>query len=107
MKATPHLVVAGLISLIAIAVTVGPLTTGGGDYPIVNTDPKVSGPVPEVVPASVALTHLVEGADRMPVDSPFTLRKSGVIRGPRIGLPPPPPLDLPEPPMLPLVEVSP
>ena len=43
----------------------------------------------------------------MPEDNPFTLRRSGVVRGPRIGLPPPPPLDLPQPPLLPLVEDTP
>jgi hypothetical protein len=40
----------------------------------------------------------------MPVDSPFTLHKTNKVSGPRIGLPPPPPLDLPFPPLLPLVE---
>lgn len=101
-KVTPHLVVAGAILLIALVITVGPLLSGAGSYPVERTDPKVATPAAAVVPATVATDPLVAGIDRMPVDSPFTLRKTGVTRGPRIGMPPPPPLDLPVPPLLPL-----
>lgn len=102
IKVTPHLLVAGAIVLVALAITLGPLMTGSGSYPIERTDPKVATPAAGVIPASAATDPLVGSTDRMPVDSPFTLRKTGVTRGPRIGLPPPPPLDLPVPPLLPL-----
>lgn len=101
-KVTPHVLVAGAILLVALVITVGPLMTGAGSYPIERTDPKVATPAAAVVPATTATEPLVAGIDRMPVDSPFTLRKTGITRGPRIGLPPPPPLDLPVPPLLPL-----
>ncbi len=101
-KVTPHLLVAGVIVLIALLVTVGPLLGGAGSYPIERTDPKVATPPAAIVPATVAIDPLVAGIERMPVDSPFTLRKTGITRGPRIGMPPPPPLDLPVPPLLPM-----
>ncbi len=102
MKLTPHLAVAGAIVLVALAITFGPLVTGPGDFPITTTDPKVATPAAPIYPATSALDPLVAGAERMPTDNPFTLRKTGKTRGPRIGLPPPPPLDLPLPPILPL-----
>lgn len=106
VKPTPHLIAAGVISLIAMALAVGPLTTGPGDHPIVNTDPRVVTPALQVVPATVALDPVVvQDHDGMPTENPFTLRKSGRTYGPRIPLPPPPPLDLPPPPLLPLAEV--
>ncbi len=102
IKITPHLAVAGGIVLVALAITVGPLVTGPGDFPITTTDPKVATPAAPIYPATAALDPLVDGVDRMPTDNPFTLRKTGKTHGLRISVPPPPPLDLPLPPILPL-----
>jgi hypothetical protein len=102
------MIVAGCVLLVTIILVVGPLTTGGGDHPIDNTDPRALTPALEVTPAQKALDPLVEQVhEGMPSESPFTLRKTTRSYGPRIPLPPPPPLDLPPPPLMPLAEARP
>lgn len=103
---TPHMWAAGAIAVLVIAVTVSPITSSGGDFPVTNTDPRIAKPMADVVPAERALAPMAGSVTDMPTESPFTLRKTGSVRGPRIGLPPPPPLDVPSPPLLPMVEAS-
>jgi hypothetical protein len=104
-RVTPQLIAAGAIVVVALAVCLPPLFSGGGDYPVLVTNPRVAGQGGAVLPASLATDPVVPPFARLPDGNPFTLRKNGVVRGPRIGVPPPPPLTPPSPPVLPLPEV--
>ncbi len=107
MKPTPHLIAAAAIVVVAAAICLPALFSGGGSYAIAGTVPKVASPAPTLLPAAVAVEALAVAFERPGEDNPFTLRKTSVRRGPRITLPPPPPLDVPAPPLLPIPETSP
>lgn len=107
MKPTPHLIAAAAIAVIAIAICLPGLFAGAGSYPITTTEPKVAVPAPALLPATGAFAPLVEAFERPADGNPFTLRTASVRRGPRINLPPPPPLDVPAPPLLPIPEATP
>ena len=107
MKPTPHLIAAVVIVLIALGVSMPALLSGSGSHPITGTIPRVVAPVPALVPASTAVDPLVGSFDRVSEDNPFTLRKGATRKGPRITLPPPPPLEPPAPPLLPIPEALP
>lgn len=107
MKPTPHLIAAAVIVLIAIGVGLPALIAGGGSHPITGTVARVAAPTPTLVPAAAAVDPLVASFARLGEDNPFTLRKTGFRKGPRVNLPPPPPLEPPAPPLLPLPEAAP
>lgn len=105
MKVTPHLIAAGIIAIAALGLAISPLLTGGGNFPIVETQQRVADARPPVVPATTATAPLAGAVIELPVGTnPFALRRTGVKRGPQIPLPPPPPLTPPAPPVLPLPE---
>lgn len=101
---TPHLIAAAVIVLIALGISVSPLLSGSGDYRVLVTTPRVATGTAAVMPAAVAMDPVVTPFAELPEGNPFTLRKTGKVRGPRIGMPPPPPLTPPTPPVLPLTE---
>lgn len=102
MKPTLHLIAAGAILVIAIAICLPGLLAGSGSYPITGTEPKVAVPAPALMPATAAVAPLVAAFERPGDGNPFTLRTTSLRKGPRINLPPPPPLDVPAPPLLPI-----
>jgi len=104
MKPTPHLIAAAAIVVIAAAICVPALFASGGSYPITGTVAKVATPEHPVLPAAAAVDALVPAFERGGEDNPFTLRKTRGRGGPRITLPPPPPLTVPAPPLLPIPE---
>jgi len=71
---------------------------------VLVTNPRVVGQNATLLPAGAATDAVVPPFAHLPDGNPFTLRKHGIVRGPRIGLPPPPPLAPPSPPVLPLPE---
>ena len=107
MKPTPHLIAAALIVLLAAAISLPALLAGGGSYPIGGTVAKVASPVPTLVPSAIAVEPLVGTFERPSEDNPFNLRKTKTRGGPRITLPPPPPLTLPAPPLMPIQGATP
>ena len=107
MKPTPHLIAAAAIAVIATAICLPGLFAGAGSYPITGTEPKVAVPAPALLPAASAFAPLVEAFERPGDGNPFTLRTTSLRKGPRINLPPPPPLDVPAPPLLPIPEATP
>lgn len=107
MKPTPHLIAAAAIVVIAVAISLPALFAGGGSYPIAGTVSKVVTPMPELLPATAAVEPLVQAFERPSDDNPFNLRKTKARGGPRITLPPPPPLSVPTPPLMPILEAAP
>jgi hypothetical protein len=105
-RVTPHLIAAGIILLVAILISLAPLLQGSGDYQVLVTNPRVADRGADLLPASAATDAVVAPYVRLPDGNPFTLRKTGTVRGPRISLPPPPPLTPPSPPVLPLPELQ-
>ncbi len=107
MKPTPHLIAAALIVVIAVAISLPALFSGGGSHQITGTVAKVVTPVPTLLPVTAAVQPLVPGFERLSDDNPFNLRKTKTRGGPRITMPPPPPLTLPAPPLMPILEATP
>jgi hypothetical protein len=105
LRITPHLIAAAVIVLAALVICSSPLLSGAGDYRVLVTTPRVISQGGSLLPASVATDAVMPAFSRPADGNPFTLRKSVVARGPRIGLPPPPPLTPPTPPVLPLPEL--
>lgn len=103
---TPQVITAGVILVVALAVSWSPLTSGSGDYRVLVVKPRVTTQSGTLLPAATATAPVVPPFAQLPEGNPFTLRKHGVVRGPRIGLPPPPPLTSPSPPVLPLPELQ-
>jgi len=103
-RVSPHVMAAAAITVVALGVCWSPLFSGAGDYQVLVTNPRVSGQSGTLLPAGAATDAVVPPYARLPDGNPFTLRKHSVVRGPRIGLPPPPPLTPPSPPVLPLPE---
>ena len=101
---TPHLAAAAAIVLIALALSLGPLTSGAGDHDTPMTDLKVAVGAAEraVTPASAALAPLVPAYAARADGNPFVLRDRTVTRAARIPFPPPPPLTPQDPVVLPL-----
>ena len=105
-RVSPHLIAAGSIIVVALGVCWSSLFSGAGDYQVLVTNPRVTGQSGSMLPAGAATDAMVPPFAHLPDGNPFTLRKHSVVRGPRIGLPPPPPLAPPSPPVLPLPEIQ-
>lgn len=105
MKSTPHLIIAVVCTLIALAITIGPMLDGGGAIPIPTTELKVMAKKSDklVIPADQPIKPLVDDLAGPPVTNPFTGKSVGPPPS-RLPAPPPPPLELPLPPVLPLPE---
>ena len=105
MKSTPHLIIAVICVLIALAITISPMLDGGGAIPITTTEMKVTAKKGDkvVIPADTPIKALVDDLAGPPATNPFT-GKAGPRQQSRLPAPPPPPLDLPLPPILPLPE---
>ena len=105
MKATPHMIAAGIVVLVCLIPTLPRILGGVPSYPIPTTDLTL--PVPDagaVVDRPVALDPLVPSHGGARSRNPFNLRPEVRRVGLDIPLPPPPVLALPEPPPLPKPE---
>ncbi len=105
MKSTPHLIIAVVGVLIALAITISPLLDGGGAIPIPITELKVTAKKSDtmIIPADQPIKALVDDLAGPPATNPFTGKSVGPPPS-RLPAPPPPPLELPLPPVLPLPE---
>ncbi len=105
---TPHLAVAGAILLIAIGITVGPLTTGAGAHPLPVAELKIGAiaSLGDVVPADAALAPLDPAYAARVDGNPFVLRDNTEHRSAKIPFPPAPPLTPPDPVVLPLPQTG-
>jgi hypothetical protein len=106
MNVSPHLVVAGVLVVLALCATLGPICTGTGSYPIPVTDLKIAATAEDktVTTADAAIMPLIPTLSHLPDSNPFVLRKVGAEVGIKLAFPPPPPVQLPAPPILPLAE---
>jgi hypothetical protein len=105
MKSTPHLIIAVVGTLIALAITLGPLLDGGGAIAITTTELKITPKKGDttIIPHDAPIKPLVDDLAGPPATNPFTGKSVGPPPS-RLPPPPPPPLELPLPPILPLPE---
>ncbi len=105
MKVTPHLIIAAIAVLLALALAVGVLIDTAGSLEVPTTALRLPVPGSEVVlPPERVLGPVVESLAMSPNHNPFTLAEGGPKVDLPVTLPPAPNLDLPLPPALPLVE---
>jgi hypothetical protein len=104
MKATPHLLVAGVLVVIALFASASSLLGGSGSYPVATRDLRVIGPGTrtDVVPAERATAPLVADLAGLPSANPFSERRDTRTSPLNIPLPPPPRLEYPPLPVLPV-----
>ncbi len=105
MKTTPHLLAAGLLTVVALFSTGSAIIGGIGGFPIPTHDQRIVGPATktDVVPAERALLPLIPELSEGPGFNPFSARRTP--GGPSIThIPPPPPpqLDFPALPIMPV-----
>jgi len=105
-QVTPHLGVAGGVTLIALLVCVGPLLSWPVSLPVEERIQKVPAIRVHVLTFEEkrALTPVVETYARTADWNPFVGKKAGEGKPMSIPRPPAPPLAPPLPPVLPLVE---
>jgi hypothetical protein len=104
MKTTPHLLVAGVLVVIALFATASGLLGGSGGYPVTTRDLRVVGSSTrtDVVAAERATAPLVADLAGPPSSNPFSARKDGSTPILNIPLPPPPRVEYPSLPVLPV-----
>lgn len=104
MQITPHLAIAGAVTLVVLAVTVPGLIGDGGSWEVTVKELRVVGPATEtdVTPAARATDPVVPELSHLPDADPFNPQAQGMtVTG--VAAPPPPPLELPPLPVLPAV----
>ena len=104
MQVTPHLLIAGAVTLIVLVVTVPGLIGDGGSWQVTDHELRVVGPTTDtaVVPATRATDPVVPELAHLPDTDPFNPQAPGMnVTG--VAAPPPPPLQLPSLPVLPAV----